>query len=222
MVCRATLPTPAELDNSGFIDGNVTQADTIEPWPTTEFLSSYYLEAVDDLEPFADDSIDVRYVDTIGPLYRDGSLDIWSARAGEVLELGGTVYVEQILEVAQMGQDFTLDLNGQTIFVDYRGDGDAIRLGPKCTLSGSGCIIAVGDIRFQPTIGSDPGDFVLVMSLEGTVHLQPQGDFYGSLVGNVSVELQPGCSVYHTAPGDGLDFVYGDSALLQVLTYNIH
>jgi hypothetical protein len=42
-----------------------------------------------------------------------------------------------------------LDLNGNTFF-----SGNTIYLGPKTTIRGSGCFIAVGNITFQPNLGS--------------------------------------------------------------------
>jgi hypothetical protein len=58
------------------------------------------------------------------------------------------VYVTGALSVNPTG-DCVLDLNGNTFF-----SGATIYLGPKTTIRGSGCFIAVGDITFQPNLGS--------------------------------------------------------------------
>ena len=65
------------------------------------------------------------------------------------------VYVTGALSVNPTG-DCVLDLNGNTFFVAYDNNcsGDAIYLGPKTTIRGSGCFIAVGNITFQPNLGS--------------------------------------------------------------------
>jgi len=65
------------------------------------------------------------------------------------------VYVTGALSVNPTG-DCVLDLNGNTFFVAYDNNcsGDAIYLGPKTTLRGSGCFIAIGNITFQPNLGS--------------------------------------------------------------------
>ena len=83
--------------------------------------------------------------------------------------------------------NFTLDLNYQTIYCTAD-----IQIPKEVTFTGSGCVIAKGDIDFKPKMSSSPEDFVFVMSEEGTVHFEPQGDFYGSLAGNVEISLWPG------------------------------
>jgi len=203
------------------IDGNITQVDEIEPWPSQEILADFY---GDDLPStsFGSNIITVPTVTEIGPLYREGQLSIYSTSKGASAALGGTVYVTEQVDVGQVDKDFTIDLNGQTIYCDYRGEGDAIRIGGKVTLTGSGCIIAIGDIQFQPQVTSDPDDYILVLSVEGTIDLQPSGDFYGCLVGNVMVNLQPGMSVYNDGETpDNLNFLYDTLARPQVLAYNV-
>ncbi len=208
------------IDGEENIDGNVTQVDEIAPWPTIDYFSSFYWEDVKDLEPFPYDSIDIKNTPAIGPLYRDGSLDIVSSKAEAEAQLNGTVFVAgetNILKIGTINKDFTLDLNGQTIYVE----GDII-VGGRCTLTGSGCIIAGGDIDFQPNASSGPDYFVFVLSIEGTVNFQPGGNFYGSLAGDVMVNLQPGCYVEDTNPSDeGVNFLFGDQARLEIQTYEI-
>lgn len=208
------------LDGEENIDGNITQVDAIEPWPTIDYFSSFYWDDVKDLEPLGDSSIDVKYTDSIGPLYRDGSLDIVSSEDAAWAQLNGTVYVAgetNELRIGQTGRDFTIDLNYQVIYVE--GD---LTIGGKCTLSGSGFIIAGGDIDFSPNMQSGPDDFVFVLSVEGTANFQPGGDFYGSLAGDVMVNLQPGCSIVDTRPsGEGVNFSAGDQARLEILTYDV-
>jgi len=204
------------------IDGEVTQVDEIEPWPSDEILADFYGDDVDSLEPFPAQNIDAAFVNPIGPLYRDGQLSIYSTVDGASTTLGGTIYVTDQMDIGQVKKEFTLDLNGQTIYCDYRGTGDAIRIGPEVTLTGSGCIIAIGDIQFQPQITSNPDDYILLLSVEGTIDLQPNGDFYGCLVGNVEVNLQPGMSVYNDGETpDNLNFLYDTLAKPEVLAYNI-
>lgn len=211
-----------DIDGEEQINGNVTQVDDIEPWPSQEIMARFYEEDVDSLEPYSDQNIDVAFHPTVGPLYRDGELSIYSTVNGANATLGGTVYVAEQLDIGQVKKEFTLDLNGQTIYCDYRGTGDAIRIGSEVTLTGSGCIIAIGDIQFQPQLISDPDDYILVLSVEGTIDLQPNGDFYGCLVGNVEVNLQPGMSVYNDGETpDNLNFLYDTLARPQVLAYNI-
>lgn len=50
-------------------------------------------------------------------------------------------------------------------------------------------------------------EFVFIMSVTGTTHLQPNASFYGSIAGNVSVELKNNSTLYLVGvPEEGLDF----------------
>jgi hypothetical protein len=195
---------------SGGIDevifGNVYDEDNFElTWPTVGQLSTYYLE---DLGGAYDpgSSINVEYTKTIGPCYRDGDLVVDNTGDPDTLILDGTVYVAGDLEFRQSGtsHNYTVDLNGHTIFAE-----GAIEFPSHVvSISGPGCIIAVGDIDFQPSIVGD--DFVLVMSITGTTNFQPSGEFTGCVAGNAHVQLQPGCTINWINPeGKGLDFPMG-------------
>ena len=175
-------------------------------WPTAEQLSAYYLEDVEgtyDPGP----SIDVEYTKTIGPCYRDGGLVIDNTGAPDTLILEGTVYVAGDLNFNQSGtsHNYTVDLNGHTIFAE----GGIYFPSNVVAVAGPGCIIAVGDINFQPSIAGN--DFVLVMSLTGQTYFHPSGDFTGCVAGNTHVQLQPGCSIEWISPeGKGLNFPGAD------------
>ena len=195
-----------EIHDPSAITGEVKDEDEIElTWPTVEQLSAYYYDDVEgtyDLGLF----MDVKYTDTIGPCYRDGDLVVDNTGDPGTLVLEGTVYVAGDLEFWQSGtsHSYTVDLNGHTIFADGSIGFPSNVVG----ISGPGCIIAVGDILFQPSIIGD--DFVLVMSIEGIVNFQPSGDFTGCIAGNVDVNLQPGNTISWISPeGKGLDFPMG-------------
>ena len=174
-------------------------------------------------DPYLSDSINLAGFSTSkGPLYRDGSLDIENSGGPATLTLTGTIYVTGQLNIGG-AKDFTLDLNGKTIFCEYTGTGNAITISSKCTITGTGCIIAVGDIDFGPqmAVGGEE-DYVIIMSIEGRTDLHPQGDFYGSVVGNVDVEAFPSDGgVTYIAPDDGdLNFPIYNTA--EIITYNIY
>lgn len=190
------------LDNQGTINGDVS-TDEITGWPTVEDLSDYYWKDVENSVPmpYPDDLIDVKTTNNIGPLYRDGDLEITTTQDGESATLDGTVYVTGNLDFTQSGKDYAIDLNNQTIFVE----GAISFPSHRCTLVGSGAIIAIGDIDFQPSISSDADDFIFVMSLEGEIDMNPNGDFYGSLAGDVSINLQPGSTITWRDPPDDLN-----------------
>lgn len=226
------------VDLSGFGDNAITTNGTvtIQPgseiipegsiyynpdyWPTATQLATYFWEDVKDETPFGG-TIDVDATPIIGPLYRDGNLEIYNGgTAGATATLNGTVYVAGAtsqLTIGQTNQDFTLDLNGQSIFVEGEID-----IGGKCTITGSGSIIAVGDIDFSPHVSSEEGDFVFLMSVDGTVMFWPQDDFYGSVAGNLEVQLQPGTTLTWVDPaGAGFEFPSGGEAVLDIRTYTI-
>jgi hypothetical protein len=94
-----------------------------------------------------------------------------------------------------------IKLNGNTIYV--QGD---IFMHPGIGMEGPGGVIAIGDVQFQPLMMSAEGAFVFVMSVTGMVDFQPLNDFYGSLAGNIEVNLQPNCALYAKEPPSGLGF----------------
>jgi hypothetical protein len=176
-------------------------------WPTAEDLSAWYWEDVKDEDPYDSDTLDVKnYVATgFGPLYRNGTLSIQNTgTAGLEVKLEGTVYITGDTLIGTTDKAFTLDLNGQAIFVESAsgaapeddpcnpGNDYALRFGTKCTLKGSGCIIAVGNIEFKPNLASTPGDYIFVLSINGKTYMQPNGDFYGTLAGSSEVYIQNG------------------------------
>jgi len=190
-----------------------------EYWPTADQLAAYFWEDVKDETPFSG-TIDVDDTPIIEALYRDGNLAIDNTgSAGATATLNGTVYVTGDLEFEQPGggHEYTIDLNGQSIFA-----GGIICTAPQhITFTGSGCIIAVGDVTFQPAILSEPGDFIFIMSIEGEVTFQPSGAFYGSVAGDVWVTLQPGSSLTLTVPGEGFEWPAGGEGVLEIRTYTI-
>jgi len=193
-------------------------------WPTAQTLSGLYGEDVKDALPYyTSDELKVEdYTTTgIGPLYRNGTLDIFNkGTAGLPVQLNGTLYITEYTDIGTTNQQFILDLNGNTIFVeDATGaapeddpcdpdSGYALKIGGKCTLTGSGCIIAVGSIDFMPNLSCSGDDYILVLSVSGKTYMHPNGDFYGTLAGNAQVEIQNGEGTwtdYSTVEG-GLNF----------------
>ncbi len=209
-----------ELDNKGTIDGDEI-VDPLDNWPLVSQLSTFYWAEVEDLTPLPHSStIDISSgteVDPylIEPLSAAGDLTI-TGSGWAMLE--GTIYVNGDLVVMPNG---TIDLNGKTIYVEGN-----ITLQPTCVITGSGCIIAEGDINFQPTISSNPDDFIFILSIDGIADIKPNGSLYGSVAGAAEVELMPGCTLELTElPEDGLNFPDGSSDYgwrgLEIRTYII-
>jgi hypothetical protein len=208
------------VDNKGTVNGTITQYADLD-WPTADDLSAWYLENVKNETAYDSDTIDIAGVDTTeGPLYRDGTLTIKNSNSvNATLKLTGTLYITgdtKICYNTPNNNEMVLDLNGQTIFVASNSTGsgkEALQIGDKCTIVGSGCIIAVGDVYLAPKgdVGS-PNDFVLIMSVEGTTTLRPSGTSYGCIAGDLSVDVQSGknAAITHTAPeGKALNIPWG-------------
>lgn len=230
------------------VNGNVYYADeayitgsTLDPpqpiketqtnWPTWDDLAPFYWDDVEGHNYAGPNPLYINQLPrppTLGPTYVNGSLTIDnSGKDPLTLTLTGTIYVTGNLIFAQ-SKNYTLDLNGHTIFVHgTEGAEWAIDFpSNSVTIEGSGCIIANGNIRFMPGIASSPTDFVLVMSLTGTTYMKPGGNFYGSLVGSAEVEMQNGYLEWNDPGDNNLNFPYnwqtGDSGVtLTIFTYSI-
>ena len=217
--CDYTLQGPTQVDPpEGEEHG--PEGDYPGDWPTAEVLSEVYWEDVKDEFPYYFDILDVEdYAGGIGPFYRDGPLAIKNTgTAGLTLQLNGTVYITGDTLIGATDHAFNLDLNGCTIFVESDSGAApeddpcnppndyALKIGTKCTLTGSGCIIVVGGIEFQPNLNFSEGDFVFVLSLRGKTYMQPNGDFYGALAGSAEVNIQNGDAYWVDPAGTELDF----------------
>jgi len=198
------------LDNKGTIHGD-TYTTPITGWPTVEELSQFYWVE----EPIlGESSIDISSgtVESpypIGPARTSGDLTLTGSG---VAELNGTLYVQGSLTLMPGA---AIKLNGQTIYAEVD-----ITFQPGTDVYGPGCIIAAGDIQFQPSLGTGEEAFILVMSVEGEVNFQPDNDFYGAIVGDVRISLQPNCTLNTTEPDDGLDFPA--CTTLETISYNIN
>jgi hypothetical protein len=185
----------------------------------------FYSEDVEDGTHYDSDTvIDIAGIDTeLGHLYVEGELTIEnSSNTPSTLTLTGTVYVTGDTLIGTTGKDFTLDLNDCTIFVASNSSDPkkALWIGGKCTVVGSGVIIAIGDMYFEPNTQAGVTDPIFVMSVLGTTQVQPGGDFFGAIAGSVEIELQPGTSInYPDAEGwsENLNFLIG----VKKLVYSI-
>jgi len=193
-----------------------------DDWPTAEELIDFYLDEVDGEESYDSDMLALDSDMELGPFYRDGDLEIKAGTAGVTLTLTGTIYVSGDTLIGSAGQDFTLDLNNHTIFVasDSADPQKALWIGGKCTVVGSGVIISIGDMYFEPNTEAGVTDPIFVMSILGTTSVQPGGDFYGSIAGSVEIELQPGTSINYPESDewvDGLNFLIGVKKLNYII-----
>jgi len=211
-----------EVRGEECVTGTVTEGATIENWPEPEDLHNYYWPDVEG-HPFTGVSpIDIMggYREE-GPWYTNGSLAIDNTKTGEAptLKLMGTIYVKGNLEFRQPGRNksYTIDLNGNTIYCE----GDVTLASQEISVIGPGAIIAVGDLIFQPDLsGGDADHRIFLMSVAGTVKLQPKGSFFGSVAGDADVRLQPGSFLDGRGGGGGWHFppIFGT----EINTYNIY
>jgi hypothetical protein len=198
-------------------------------WPDAGNLTIFYQEQVGDCdnpqadEPDPGENLPVSGNLTIGSLLRCGDLDIESVEESAKLTLTGTMYVTGNLLIGQTSaSDFILDLGNQTIFCEQD-----ITISSKCDIRGSGCIVALGDVYFSPKSGTEPGKFVFIISVSGTLTAQPSGTFYGSLAGNVEIEIKQGVDPkVEWVDYEGIDFFPNfptddDVILPVIITYTI-
>ena len=112
---------------------------------------------------------------------------------------GGNVSLKGTLYVAgdfTMGKKLNLYLNGNTIYAEGFIKFEAVpgQPGDAVNIYGPGCIIAEGDVDFNPKPGTDES-FIFVMSVGGEINAKPMGDFYGAFAGNTEVDLLPNVSL---------------------------
>jgi hypothetical protein len=200
------MPDPSTVTHIGNLN-----TETID-WPNTQALIDYYWQQVDHLTPVPDGYvIDVSSGTEdnpilIGPLSGAGDVEI---QGDGYCKIVGTIYTKGVFSTKT--QVIGVQLNSQTIFSEYNGSHNAIYIPPNVTVTGSGCLIAVGDINFQPNLDCTPDDFIFIMSVEGRTWLKPGGIFYGSIAGDTKVDVQPGTIIEKTTvPDGGLNFPSGD------------
>jgi hypothetical protein len=215
------------LYNQGYIDGAQIPVEDMN-WPQTDDMIAYYWSQIEDLgldespvtNPYSVDISSGTEASpvSLGPLYAPGYMTTtgmgWA-------QFDGLIYVKGDLNIQPQSY---LKMNLQTVFVE-----GSVNIQPNSYIEGSGCIIAVGDINFQPNMSGNEDDFLFLLSLEGTTTLKPNGDFYGSLAGSAEVELYPGNDLTWTeTPEEGLNFPGGDyggstgsGRITQIIVYNI-
>jgi len=196
------------------------ESDYQGDWPTGELFADVYWPEAEDY-PYDSDTLDVKdYAAGIGPLCRNGTLLVKNTGTpGMNVTLNGTVYVTGDTDLGMTDKSFTLDLNGHTIFIESDTGAApiddpcnpsenqyALRIGGKVTFTGSGCVIAVGNIEFKPNMDCSPDDYLLILSIGGKTYMQPNGDFYGTLAGCSEVYIQNGDAYWVDSSGTELNF----------------
>jgi len=217
---------------------NGARGDYDGPWPAPIELMNYYSMFVDKGNPYDYEEIDLNDVAThdedfigydgeivtIDSAYIEGDFSIESSKKDVELRLEGNLYITGRTNFGG-AKEWKIDLNGNSIFIesDATGggaDGTALSIESKVTLTSSGCLIAVGDIDFQPHMDANPFDYILVLSVIGETRMLPNGSFYGTLAGQVFVDVKSGSDPYiqwndPDTDGDGIpdiDFPGGSSA----------
>jgi len=208
--------------DKGTINGTLTKDTTLGiRWPKATDLETFYLAQVTTTST-SDISVTGTEANptSIGPLKVIKST--LTIKGDGYARLDGTLYVQGNLKFNPTQTGISLNLNGNTIYVT-----GAITSTPGLTITGSGCIVAEGDVTLAPSIGSASTDYVLLLSVTGTTWLKPSGTFYGSVAGYKEVQLQPGEIVHTTAndvnfPGMGGGAGGGLGGKAKLLTYIIN
>lgn len=123
------------------VDGTQTVSNNIT-WPTTTQMEGYYWNQVSNLSAYTGPA-----TGNIGPLWTNGSLQIPN---NATANLTGTIYVKGTFSTKPGA---IIYLNGNTIFAE-----DQIDFSSHPTIYGSGCIIGVNYVNFQPSLSGAPGN----------------------------------------------------------------
>lgn len=204
---EGNLALNGELDNKGELDGTVSYG--VPGWPDPEVLSQWYSDQVSESCGSSPLLVSGNETLEVGPCQTNGNLVI---KGDGNVKLGGTLYVAGDLDFDPT-PDLKIMLKGHTIYAE-----GSINMGSGASISGPGAIIAEGDINFSPNIVG--AGFIFVLSLEGSLTAQPGGNFYGSLAGASSVDLQPNTTAEWKDHPNDLNFPGGD-ILPKVASYLI-
>jgi len=193
-------------------------------WPPASVLNTFYWAQVENGVQYSTPIDLAGNAATLQTGYVNGPLTIKNSdnKNTPTLTLNGTLYVTGDTQIAYgTSKNFpmTLNLNGNTIFVESTTSNYALYIGANCNIKGPGVLIAEGGIYFKPNsqVGTAP---VFVLSVWGTTLVQPGGSIYGAVAGNVTVTLQPGTNLTYPTGGFGsynLNFPNGT----QQLVYSI-
>ena len=220
-VVNGNVTLNGTLDNKGTINcgGGLTNNQCVKSnapaWPTHDELWDWYSGNVSG-HPYGNNTFPASGDPTVVPSNgqvtvlapceytpADGTLNIDGPPVGQAygnFTLNGTLYVHGGLTFSKkkdgsIPANINVYLNGHTLY----STGDLIIKDPV-TLYGPGSVIAEGAITFYPKITPGDTSFIFVLSVNGSVDVQPSGNFYGTLAGVSSIGLAPGNTITWTAP----------------------
>ena len=205
---------------------NYTGAWPDEPEEVERFAQFYWMDVKYGTELISGTVDLAGFGMSLGPAYRKGELVIEnSSNTPATLTLTGTLYITGDTLIGATEKEFILDLNGHTIFVESSSADPekALWMGGKCTLKGPGCIIAIGDVYFEPNpdVGS-VGEPVFVFSVLGATTIRPGVNMYGAVAGSVQVGVQSGSKPEINYPVGGFGGLINFPGLVQTkLLYGI-
>jgi hypothetical protein len=222
------LTSNVEPDIKGTHVGNVST--NVPSWPEPGELGEWYSDLLAEQGGGACDyeglvNVDGNVTLVYGPCETSGDLEFKTGVGN-----GGNVSLNGVLYVAGdfvMNKNLGLYLNGNTIYVE--GSITFATAGQQenaVQLHGPGCLIAEGDVIFNPKPATDES-FIFVMSVSGEIHAKPMGNFWGSFAGNTEVFINPLYTLqwmpYPTDENNeaDLDFPGGGVASARVVSYVI-
>ena len=218
---------PATLEIGDVISGNVTHEEA--DWPTEQEMIDYYSANISQLgAPHYDVTDHPGRWDPLvgglpairpsgpppeGPFLYTGDL-LFRKEENASVDINGTIYVDGDLTLLSPIGAYKSEiyLNGYTIFVT----GDVDIQDDAYTLHGPGAIVALGNVKFYPSVTA--GGFLFVMSVNGNVDFQPSGVYYGSVAGN-NVSIQPNGFLFY--PGPSYVDVPLTDRFVHILTWDI-
>jgi hypothetical protein len=217
-------------DVKGIVTGNVVQDTSMSTrWPTEADLNTFY--NVSNLPTWGVGSkIDLKNyaaagIGLVGGC-QTGGLIVDNTGPSATIELNGTMYVKGNLTFNEPGASkaYDINLNGHTLYAT----GNISCASKNIEFSGSGSVIAVGNVELYPGIANSPDDYILILSVKGYSHVWPQGNFYGTIAGytesfigsGTRIEGPPPATFQFPGMGGGAGGSLGGKA--KLLTYTIN
>jgi len=191
-------------------------------WPEVGPTSEFYRGQVTSSE-YTSNKISISQLasQTVDGLWRNGDLTI---KDSGTAQLNGTIWITGQLVI---NPGCEIDMNGFNIYSNFTTPENnpqkyAVDFGTGSFIIGPGCVIANGSVNFQPTLTAPSEvDPLFVMSIESQTFFHPNCTvFYGSVAGDVEVQLQPGSTLNWVDYDQDWEFPVGDPKVL-ITNYSI-
>ena len=184
--------------NNGTVNGDIINKAL--RWPAIADVSAFYLEQVEGAPTYeghlnlnlGPETLADPY--SLGPMYINGNLNIYSSPQGAV-RLDGNLYVQgQVF----LDPNTTIHMNNLTIF----SNSTFVMNQPSAVVSGYGCIVTKLGIVLYPSF--DPGSYIVAWSVQGPINLRTPSELNGVALAYSSAWVGSGTTITWSEPPPGL------------------